>query len=900
MEASDKNMMKQLKKLLSFLTMICCLAGSVAPVYATEQNSAVPRAVFTNEPKESPDLYVTKEVQNAVDGYSASEYDRFQFVLKLNGVIAKNVEYHVIDPVYGEIFKGNWMGTTIPFQTDNSGVFTLKAGQTAWFEYIGTGVRYEVHELDTYLSAVTNEYGQIEWEGDAAYFYKEEWDDEYYMQWMEDAPVYETKSFTEGGYQCQTPASGSTGEHGMLSTGRSEKFVNRYTPKTDSATTTLEVTKDTAFPTDYHAPETPDFTFLLEVDGKPYANEIFTITGEDREAIDPADQANKADAEVSVHQTDANGRFTLKGGQTASFAEVPTDVDYRVSELIEGKDGLPEGWWAIGDTAKEGATQSPLTSVTFRNANTSFAVTKTMTDNDKPDVDFTFRLTDEKNNAMTGKRYLLYYTTGQPVYQTNDDGTSKIDANGKKIIAEGYTALDTDGTLAAGEFTLKPGQTAVFTGIRPGTAYRVRETAHPGYTQTLPLPTENDLYEVSTEGEVAVWDFVNQKTDLKGSLSVTKQVQTTNEGSLTKDTFHFILYQRLKTQEEVKETIQAQKGLLTQIADALTGSDDLNTQIEEALKAGWLAAVEAETSTSSEEEFYYQKGDKSYELYRPARREIYRVPEGLSNPSYFTGPDEAKGLEAGEFTLTAEQTAHFEDLSADREYLVRETGLTEEYTEIIGSDSNYIDLLLGTSEETPVKAQKATLTSDGLAFTFQNQYTPKKLDLKIIKTDDRGEYLAGAEFMLYLDRGEHPILPDGETDENFRYITAGSEGSFTIRDLKAGTYWLYERKAPSDYCLLKEPIKIEIIRTKEGLSVLIDGKTQAQIVGGSSNVVTNMTMTPSTEGQNDQIALTVQNLYLYELPNSGGAGIYWYTISGILLMLAAVWILYKNKYVGEG
>ena len=43
------------------------------------------------------------------------------------------------------------------------------------------------------------------------------------------------------------------------------------------------------------------------------------------------------------------------------------------------------------------------------------------------------------------------------------------------------------------------------------------------------------------------------------------------------------------------------------------------------------------------------------------------------------------------------------------------------------------------------------------------------------------------------------------------------------------------------------------------------------------------------------IVATVQNEILYSLPSAGGTGIYLYMIGGILLMFAAVWILYKNK-----
>jgi len=37
------------------------------------------------------------------------------------------------------------------------------------------------------------------------------------------------------------------------------------------------------------------------------------------------------------------------------------------------------------------------------------------------------------------------------------------------------------------------------------------------------------------------------------------------------------------------------------------------------------------------------------------------------------------------------------------------------------------------------------------------------------------------------------------------------------------------------------------------------------------------------------------NTPLYSLPSTGGTGIYLYMIGGMMLMLIAVWILYKNK-----
>ena len=43
------------------------------------------------------------------------------------------------------------------------------------------------------------------------------------------------------------------------------------------------------------------------------------------------------------------------------------------------------------------------------------------------------------------------------------------------------------------------------------------------------------------------------------------------------------------------------------------------------------------------------------------------------------------------------------------------------------------------------------------------------------------------------------------------------------------------------------------------------------------------------------VVIELSNKQLYELPETGGTGIFWYTIGGMLLMMAAALILYKRK-----
>ena len=992
----------QIRKLLSFLTIICCLAGSALPVSAAGTGSApaVPRVTFTNRPNESPDLFVTKTVENAVSGsaYAAPEHAAYRFVLKLGGEIAKNVEYCVLDAEGREIIRETSAGRKYPFQTDSAGIFTLEAGQQAWFEYVGTGVVYEVTEMDTYLlprrietspetpeqtpvpgspeqtpvpeggqttapqtteATVKNGYKLYVVTGENS---KEPLHDEF---------DYQVRSLAADGYQQKSPSGGSTGEHTILANGNSETFVNRYTGQGTGETTVLEIEKTFSFPTDYERPETPDFTFAVELDGTPYRNEEYTAV-------------NTETGETLSGTTDADGRFTMKGGWKAVFENIPTDVDYKVYEVTGS---MPEGWWSTGVTQKSGSTQAPLTAVDFNNSNLSFMVTKRLEDYSKPDIWFRFQLVDEYGNALAGKTYYLYNTTGDPVYkgENGDDfggimmsenlssGLERIRdtdmgeemvptiptvpavmVNGKEIVTR-QTGPD-------GYFVLKPGEAALFVGMQPGTSYRVSEEKNPAYTQLLPLPENNGIHTVGGSGQITSIDFVNRPVSGEGTLSVTKNLTFENgEGPLNGEEFHFILYKRLMTEEEVRsaldlgegagisaeaigKALQDEKIVLSEIARASIlpqqpgGGVLLNDQGGQSMLMqadegdGYASELSLQNVESRgipigggvkpvpvDRGWNYEAGEKKYQVYVPVEGRIYSVPEGLSKPTYTTGPDAEKGLLPGEFTLKANQTAIFEGIDLDSEYIVREIKLTSEYSEMImfGQYRPIYDEL--SAGGTPVdkqmlaQARMQRLIQDGdsgsIQLTFTNSYRPQKVDLHLTKTDENNKPITDKEahFMLYLNQGkENPVLPetlpDGTEPSRFYYATI--EGELTIENLKAGTYWLYELKAPSGYRIFTDPIEINIVRQPEGsLQVTVDGKPYEEYENAPNSVIGGVTVehkgSAENPGENDRINLVVRNSYFYELPNSGGMGIYWYSIGGMLLMMAAALILYRYKHEGE-
>lgn len=146
------------------------------------------------------------------------------------------------------------------------------------------------------------------------------------------------------------------------------------------------------------------------------------------------------------------------------------------------------------------------------------------------------------------------------------------------------------------------------------------------------------------------------------------------------------------------------------------------------------------------------------------------------------------------------------------------------------------------------------------------------LDWKLVKisssTDDPTIKLQGAEFELANDKSKYT----GTSNENGIVIWNN------IATIPDGTYTLKETKAPAGYQL--------------GADVTITIQNGLPVANESGTV-------DGLNVQWDKNSKTINVYYaddvLYELPSAGGPGIYWYLIGGMLLMMAASLILYRNK-----
>ena len=162
-------------------------------------------------------------------------------------------------------------------------------------------------------------------------------------------------------------------------------------------------------------------------------------------------------------------------------------------------------------------------------------------------------------------------------------------------------------------------------------------------------------------------------------------------------------------------------------------------------------------------------------------------------------------------------------------------------------------------------------------FTNESVYS----DWQIIKVSasSHDRRLAGAIFELTTDTNVKYYGKSGDAGIVKWYRNyQDNDVSVEITDkLQEGRYTLKEIKAPTGYTLSNNTYTLQITKTGVLKTVQLNGEN----------------VTPTLKDGKYQIL--IENAVIYNLPNSGGSGIYWFSICGMLLMMAAAWIIYKNK-----
>ena len=135
--------------------------------------------------------------------------------------------------------------------------------------------------------------------------------------------------------------------------------------------------------------------------------------------------------------------------------------------------------------------------------------------------------------------------------------------------------------------------------------------------------------------------------------------------------------------------------------------------------------------------------------------------------------------------------------------------------------------------------------------------------------------LAGAKFSLTGKNHKNVYYGLSDNDGLVRwYSDKDCKESLLFSDWQTDTYTFEEIQAPAGYSLNTNTwtIKKEV---------------------ADPTVISKVVIAKADESLNQNYYFN--NTPLYDLPSTGGSGIYLYMIGGMLLMFAAVWILYKNN-----
>lgn len=237
--------------------------------------------------------------------------------------------------------------------------------------------------------------------------------------------------------------------------------------------------------------------------------------------------------------------------------------------------------------------------------------------------------------------------------------------------------------------------------------------------------------------------------------------------------------------------------------------------------------------------------------------------EGRLSPS---DQQDLTNLPRGTWTITEKPAAGYTIKSLDS------SQNTNCYT---NKENNVITFTLGNNSSNEDVIAKKTYDQGiyGEA-VFTNEQVMTDWRIVKVSASNHTTLLEGAEFTLTSDTK----IYYGKTDVDgvIDWYEVEDRIGTPITDLKPGTYIFKETKAPTGYMLSE--VEWTVTLSENGLKSIKVG---------------NDLVVPEIDGTTYQFAF--ENEVLYNLPSAGGPGIYWYTLSGTLLMAGATLIVYRQK-----
>lgn len=177
------------------------------------------------------------------------------------------------------------------------------------------------------------------------------------------------------------------------------------------------------------------------------------------------------------------------------------------------------------------------------------------------------------------------------------------------------------------------------------------------------------------------------------------------------------------------------------------------------------------------------------------------------------------------------------------------------------------------------------------------------------KAADGTTVLPGAGFTLYKEDKTTPIQFYEITDGDYRPATSlelsypaylvtemtvdPTNAELTIRGLKDGTYYLKETTVPSGYYAPNNMFKIVLKPNSTDISKLDTTETKFTAENAADTVLIKSQSAGATNS--DQLDIVLKNSDVPVLPSTGGMGTVLFTVGGVVLMVAAAWMILARR-----
>lgn len=287
----------------------------------------------------------------------------------------------------------------------------------------------------------------------------------------------------------------------------------------------------------------------------------------------------------------------------------------------------------------------------------------------------------------------------------------------------------------------------------------------------------------------------------------------------------------------------------------------------------------------------YAREDYETQTSTPTVSRPQKVPAFSDAPEEMPGVEE-EDYEDGDESYEGEETGNIE---------ITEDSASEGPSDIYEANADASFSAAYSAQDDSPAAQMGDANSEQRVVSKLTVTNTLVKNFKIVKKDSNTENtvpLSGAEFKL-TQCDENGIPIQGGTEKS---ISSGTDGMLNLNldDLDSGYYLMEETKAPIGYMLSRVKWIIQIAEEfgRKEIKEVKSFEDYSDYTGPGqpdSNIVTENSTPSSDTTEGLVLSYTFYNDEIYKLPNTGGTGIYWYTISGMLLMMGTSLILYRNR-----